>query len=168
MTSLSKDESENYAEAGAVAEEVLSSVRTVVAFGGQEKEVGKYAALLKSAQKNAFIRGGLTATTMGLFFGFIYGMYGLGLWYGVKLMLDDRETEEFINCTISCNQKFTVTDEIVECVNSCFRFRASNEHSARFLNHREGPYLGLLLVESAFIFKSLLRYYAEKVPKHGR
>ena len=69
MTSLSKDESENYAEAGAVAEEVLSSVRTVVAFGGQEKEVGKYAALLKSAQKNAFIRGGLTATTMGLFFG---------------------------------------------------------------------------------------------------
>merc|ERR1712079_276626 len=39
---------------------------------------------------------------MGLFFGFIYGMYGLGLWYGVKLMLDDRETEE--------------------CVNSCFRF----------------------------------------------
>ena len=127
MTSLSKDESENYAEAGAVAEEVLSSVRTVVAFGGQEKEVGKYAALLKSAQKNAFIRGGLTATTMGLFFGFIYGMYGLGLWYGVKLMLDDRETEEFINCTISCNQKFTVTDEIVECVNSCFRFRASFE-----------------------------------------
>ena len=39
MTSLSKDESENYAEAGGVAEEVLSSVRTVVAFGGQEKEV---------------------------------------------------------------------------------------------------------------------------------
>ena len=35
MTSLSKDESENYAEAGGVAEEVLSSVRTVVAFGGE-------------------------------------------------------------------------------------------------------------------------------------
>ena len=43
MTSLSKDESENYAEAGGVAEEVLSSVRTVVAFGGQEKEVSQKA-----------------------------------------------------------------------------------------------------------------------------
>ena len=62
-------------------------------------------------------------------------MYGLGLWYGVKLMLDDRETEEFINCTISCNQKFTVTDEIVECVNSCFRFRASNKDPRRFYNY---------------------------------
>ena len=28
-----------YASAGAVAEEVLSSIRTVVAFGGEEKEV---------------------------------------------------------------------------------------------------------------------------------
>ena len=46
MTSLSKDESENYAEAGGVAEEVLSSVRTVVAFGGQEKEVSDKAAVI--------------------------------------------------------------------------------------------------------------------------
>ena len=81
--------------------------------------MSKYSSLLKSAQKNAFIRGGLTATTMGLFFGFIYGMYGLGLWYGVKvtspslsrlklsimivqLMLDDRETPEFQNCSSAC------------------------------------------------------------------
>ncbi len=31
-----------YAKAGAVAEEVLSSVRTVTAFGGQEKEIVRY------------------------------------------------------------------------------------------------------------------------------
>ena len=49
--------------------------------------MSKYSSLLQSAQKNAFIRGGLTATTMGLFFGFIYGMYGLGLWYGVKVIV---------------------------------------------------------------------------------
>ena len=48
MTSLSKDESENYAEAGGVAEEVLSSVRTVVAFGGQEKEVSRLAIYVTS------------------------------------------------------------------------------------------------------------------------
>ncbi|VEN57264.1 unnamed protein product [Callosobruchus maculatus] len=36
-TKLSKEEMESYATAGAIAEEVLSSIRTVVAFDGQEK-----------------------------------------------------------------------------------------------------------------------------------
>ena len=122
MTSVSKDETEHYASAGSLAEEVLSSVRTVVAFGGQQKEVDKYAVELKSAQKNAFVRGSLAATTMGLTFGIIYGMYGLGLWYGVKIMLDDRETGDFTNCTISCQSKFNVTESLLECVNDCYRF----------------------------------------------
>ena len=38
LTSSSEKESQAYAKAGAIAEEVLSSMRTVVAFGGQEKE----------------------------------------------------------------------------------------------------------------------------------
>ena len=105
-------------------------------------QVSKYSNLLKSAQKNAFIRGGLTATTMGLFFGFIYGMYGLGLWYGVKvtalfslsrkmstiifqLMLDDRETPEFQNCSLACiaaEAAGNITKEaLIDCINDCYR-----------------------------------------------
>merc|ERR1711892_405122 len=127
MTSVSKDEMDNYGAAGAIAEEVLSAVRTVIAFGGQEKEVEKYSVELKSARKNAFIRGTLTATTMGLMFGIIYGMYGLGLWYGVKIMLDDRESDEFANCTIKCYGENNATGSgdaanILECVTDCFRF----------------------------------------------
>jgi len=38
LTSASTKELAAYAKAGSVAEEVLSSMRTVVAFGGQEKE----------------------------------------------------------------------------------------------------------------------------------
>jgi len=38
MMSTATKELAAYAKAGAVAEEVLSSVRTVVAFGGQHKE----------------------------------------------------------------------------------------------------------------------------------
>ena len=38
LTSTSSKELAAYAKAGAVAEEVLSSIRTVVAFGGQQKE----------------------------------------------------------------------------------------------------------------------------------
>jgi len=46
MTSTSEKELHAYAKAGSVAEEVLSSVRTVVAFSGQEKECERCAAIL--------------------------------------------------------------------------------------------------------------------------
>ena len=38
IASFTFREQKAYASAGAVAEEVLSSIRTVVAFGGEEKE----------------------------------------------------------------------------------------------------------------------------------
>ena len=39
LTSFTTKELAAYAKAGAVAEEVLGAIRTVVAFGGQAKEV---------------------------------------------------------------------------------------------------------------------------------
>lgn len=39
---MTSKELEAYAKAGAVAEEVFGAVRTVVAFGGQEKEALRY------------------------------------------------------------------------------------------------------------------------------
>jgi len=38
MTSTTEKELKAYAKAGSVAEEVLSAIRTVVVFNGQEKE----------------------------------------------------------------------------------------------------------------------------------
>lgn len=46
QASVSTQEMEAYGTAGAVAEEVLSSIRTVVAFSGQEKEIQRYIPLL--------------------------------------------------------------------------------------------------------------------------
>ncbi|KAH0820874.1 hypothetical protein GEV33_001917 [Tenebrio molitor] len=45
-------EMEAYAAAGSIAEEVLSSIRTVVAFDGQNKEITRYEKHLQSAKKN--------------------------------------------------------------------------------------------------------------------
>ena len=39
---ITSQEQTAYAKAGAIAEEVLSSIRTVVAFGGEEKEIARY------------------------------------------------------------------------------------------------------------------------------
>ena len=69
MTSVSKDELENYSTAGALAEEVLSALRTVIAFGGEERESTRYNTEIRAARKNAFVRGAITALTMGLMFG---------------------------------------------------------------------------------------------------
>ena len=42
LATFSVREQSAYAAAGAIAEEVLSSIRTVVAFGGEEKEATRY------------------------------------------------------------------------------------------------------------------------------
>ena len=43
--SMTSKELNAYAKAGAVAEEVLGAIRTVVAFGGQSKELDRWARL---------------------------------------------------------------------------------------------------------------------------
>lgn len=42
VADMSSKELAAYAKAGAIAEEVLGSVRTVVSFGGQKKECERY------------------------------------------------------------------------------------------------------------------------------
>ena len=51
MKLLSWREREAYSRAGAIANEVLSAIRTVVAFGGEQKEYLRYTAELSTARK---------------------------------------------------------------------------------------------------------------------
>uniref|UniRef100_A0AAY4E0D0 Bile salt export pump n=1 Tax=Denticeps clupeoides TaxID=299321 RepID=A0AAY4E0D0_9TELE len=88
---LTGQELQAYAKAGAVADEVLSSIRTVAAFGGEMKEVERYDRNLISAQRWG-IRKGLI---MGFFTGFmwlvIFLCYALAFWYGSSLVVDTQE-----------------------------------------------------------------------------
>jgi ATP-binding cassette subfamily B (MDR/TAP) protein 1 len=47
LTSFTNKELQAYAKAGAVAEEVLAAIRTVIAFGGQQKELERFGLLLE-------------------------------------------------------------------------------------------------------------------------
>ncbi|XP_029030793.1 bile salt export pump-like isoform X2 [Betta splendens] len=91
VAKLTGMELQAYAKAGAVADEVLSSIRTVAAFGGEKKEVERYDRNLSSAQLWG-IRKGLI---MGIFNGYmwliIFLCYGLAFWYGSTLVLDTEE-----------------------------------------------------------------------------
>ncbi|XP_041039616.1 ATP-dependent translocase ABCB1-like [Carcharodon carcharias] len=78
-----------YAKAGAVAEEVLGAIQTVVAFGGQKKEIERYHRNLGEAKKIGIKK----ATTANLSTGFAYfmilGSYAIGFWYGTTLVLEN-------------------------------------------------------------------------------
>ncbi|XP_053570110.1 ATP-binding cassette sub-family B member 5 [Bombina bombina] len=87
LVSLTSKELSAYAKAGAVAEEVLSSIRTVVAFGGQEKEIQRYTNNLGEAKKIGIKKAVASQLAVGLMYFIIYDSYGLGFWYGATLAL---------------------------------------------------------------------------------
>ncbi|XP_071944971.1 ATP-dependent translocase ABCB1-like [Antedon mediterranea] len=90
ITSFSKKEQTVYAAAGSVAEEVLSCIRTVVAFGGEQKEAKRYSKELVAA-KNVGIKKGLTtATGIGLFMFILFSSYALAFWYGPKMVSENK------------------------------------------------------------------------------
>lgn len=73
-------EQKQYASAGAVAEEVLASIRTVFAFGGEAKELERYDAKLKSATKLGGRKGVCMGILLGLLFFFLFAMYSVAFW----------------------------------------------------------------------------------------
>ncbi|XP_056375074.1 ATP-dependent translocase ABCB1-like isoform X2 [Hyla sarda] len=92
LSAFTNKELTAYAKAGAVAEEVLSAIRTVIAFGGQDKEIKRYVKNLEDAKKIG-IRKAITANvSMGFAFLMIYASYALAFWYGTTLIIDGDYT----------------------------------------------------------------------------
>lgn len=82
----------SYAQAGAVAEQALQSIRTVHAFSLQERFSKRFQEKLKVAEKfgakRIYIAGGGIAVFMFCFFSSL----GLALWYGSQLVLEGKST----------------------------------------------------------------------------
>ncbi|XP_013173168.1 PREDICTED: multidrug resistance protein homolog 49-like [Papilio xuthus] len=81
----------SYSRAGKHAEEVLKSVRTVVAFAGERIESDRYLALLQPAENAGRRRGLLTGVGTGVHWLLTYGMDGICLAYGARLVLADLD-----------------------------------------------------------------------------
>nr|XP_015214468.1 PREDICTED: bile salt export pump-like [Lepisosteus oculatus] len=80
-----------YAKAGSVADEVLSSIRTVAAFGGEKKEVERYDRNLISAQSWGIRKGLIMGFFTGYMWFIIFLCYALAFWYGSSLVVDTQE-----------------------------------------------------------------------------
>ncbi|XP_062423785.1 ATP-binding cassette sub-family B member 5 [Rhea pennata] len=91
LASLTAKELSAYAKAGAVAEEILTAVRTVMAFNGQKKAIAKYDANLELARSVGVKKSITTNTSLGVSNFLIFGSYALAFWYGTKLTVEDKE-----------------------------------------------------------------------------
>ncbi|XP_055605924.1 multidrug resistance protein homolog 49 [Uranotaenia lowii] len=94
QSSLTEKELKSYSSAGAVAEEVLGGIRTVVAFGGERKEFDRYKDRLAPAEYNGARKGLFSGIGGGVMWFIIYCCYALAFWYGISLILDDRGKDE--------------------------------------------------------------------------
>ncbi|XP_043195195.1 multidrug resistance protein homolog 49-like [Amphibalanus amphitrite] len=77
-----------YSRAGDVAAEIISAIRTVVAFGGQQKEVDRYSGCLLAARRWWLLNSALTGLGAGLAWCVVFACYSLAFWYGTALVLD--------------------------------------------------------------------------------
>jgi ABC-type multidrug transport system fused ATPase/permease subunit len=93
----SSEEQEAYAEAGSIAQQVISSIKTVVAFGGEDTEIKRYCVKLDDAErfgvKKAFVNG----VGIGSIDFVIYCVYALAFWYGSTLVPDVMDAGQVLN-----------------------------------------------------------------------
>ncbi|KAG0229821.1 Multidrug resistance protein 1 [Actinomortierella wolfii] len=75
-----------YSRAGAIAEQAISSIRTVVSFGGQQREMRKYAKNLDEAYAAGFRKAFATGSGNASFVLILFSAYALAFWYGSVLI----------------------------------------------------------------------------------
>ncbi|XP_044861610.1 ATP-dependent translocase ABCB1-like [Mauremys mutica] len=91
LSSFTTKELTAYARAGAVAEEILTSIRTVVAFNGEMKALAKYDVNLENARKVGVKKSITTYTSLGFTEFISFGAFALAFWYGIKLTVEEKE-----------------------------------------------------------------------------
>lgn len=90
---LTARESSDLSIANSAAEEVLSGIRTVKAFCGERIESDRYDKLLRPAQLAGHRRGLYSGVAEAIMRFMFYGSNALAYWYGVRLVLNDRDLD---------------------------------------------------------------------------
>ncbi|KAJ3406449.1 ATP-binding cassette, sub-B (MDR TAP), member 4, partial [Chytridiales sp. JEL 0842] len=80
------EEADVYASAGVIAHEILSSLRTVHAFNGQNRDLVRYSEKLKQAATKGIKLSFLNGLSIGAMMLVLFSFYGLGFWYGGTLI----------------------------------------------------------------------------------
>ncbi|XP_065880631.1 ABC transporter B family member 13-like [Euphorbia lathyris] len=92
MSTLSEKGEAAYAEAGKLAEEVISQIRTVYSFVGEDKAIESYSKSLKNALKLGKKSGAAKGIGVGFTYGLLFCAWALLLWYASILVRHHRTT----------------------------------------------------------------------------
>ena len=93
VTSIQKQttvSTKSYATAGALAEQALSAIRTVVGLGGEEKEIVNYRTALAAAKRTVIKFGIISAFAFGAIYFANGANYTLGFWVGGYFVHEQR------------------------------------------------------------------------------
>jgi len=93
MTKAASAKQQFYAKAGGIAETTISSIRTVAAFGGYEREVARYDEQLAAAEADGIRAGWCNGFSMSFASAIIYGTFAFGLFAGSLLVVHDYEQD---------------------------------------------------------------------------
>ena len=89
MKKFTTDELKSYGKAGNIAQEALSSIRTVFAFGGMKKEIKNYENSLKTAEDIAIKKGISIGVFSGLMQTLMNFVFAIGIFYAAYLTRTD-------------------------------------------------------------------------------
>ncbi|XP_047503247.1 ATP-dependent translocase ABCB1-like isoform X5 [Pieris napi] len=89
---LYKKQSKAKSDASMVAEEAISSIRTVYAFNGQEKEIARYRKHLIRARNLHIKKEAFTGLSMGTLFFCVFGSYAISFYFGIYLVIKEPKT----------------------------------------------------------------------------
>lgn len=93
QTKITTKELNAYSKAANVAEEVLSGVRTVFAFGGEKIEVERYRRRLLPAENAARKKGSFACIGDALTRILYFACCALATWFGAQWVIQDRDKE---------------------------------------------------------------------------
>jgi ATP-binding cassette subfamily B (MDR/TAP) protein 1 len=86
MSSASSISSKSFANASAIAEETITSIRTVAAFNAEDKEQKRFDAELEVALQAGEKRSKASGTMFGALMFVLFSTYALSFWFGAQLI----------------------------------------------------------------------------------
>ncbi|CAN7079901.1 unnamed protein product [Brassica oleracea var. botrytis] len=101
LIGISRKVREEYNEAGSIAEQAISLVRTVYAFGSETKLIAKFSAALEGSVKLGLRQGLVKGISLGSN-GIIYAIWGFMTWYGSRMVMYHGAKGGTIFAVITC------------------------------------------------------------------
>uniref|UniRef100_M4E975 Uncharacterized protein n=1 Tax=Brassica campestris TaxID=3711 RepID=M4E975_BRACM len=101
LIGISRKIREEYNEAGSIAEQAISLVRTVYAFGSETKLIARFSVALQSSVKLGLRQGIVKGISLGSN-GIIYAIWGFMTWYGSRMVMDHGAKGGTVFAVISC------------------------------------------------------------------